>query len=196
MARGAASVRKLRHLAGELGVLEHQHDARRPTLRAAFELRSGGRGQLVTSKLGDLCQLRRLETQAVTSDSCELAGHPQPREAGQGSLRLVIMTQQFFGTWANAASSAVYNALSAGTACRLSSTSAIGPLARAKKLTEELAREQGDVGAVLRRELRQLRRALAYEFARRVTEIVEERGDVGIVGVDLVPEHPPLRAST
>ena len=49
---------------------------------AAFELRSGGRGQLVTSKLGDLRQLRRLETQAVTSDSCELAGHPQPREAG------------------------------------------------------------------------------------------------------------------
>ena len=76
-------VREFRQLAGELSVLEHQHDARCPALRAAFELRRRPRAARDLEVSATSCQLRRLETQAVTSDSGKLAGHPQPREAGR-----------------------------------------------------------------------------------------------------------------
>ena len=182
-------VGQLGHAPRELGVLEHQHDARGPALRALVQLRSRLGRERMPAHLGEFGKLAGVEVQAFGADADHLAGDAQPRKRGG---RLAAARYHHAAVLRDLAEGGLEHGMQRRIqrdAVQVVEHQRHGHLGARKKLAEELARERSDVGAKLRAERRQLARTAAFQLARRVAEVMEERGDVGIVGVDLVPEH-------
>ena len=68
---------------GELRVLEHEDDRRRPALRAGMQLAQRFARQRMAAHLRELCELARLEMKALGADADHVTGDAQPCERGR-----------------------------------------------------------------------------------------------------------------
>ena len=183
--RGIA--RKLGDAAGDFRVLEHEHQSRRPALRALLKCGHCLRRQRQAAQAGDLREFVRPDTQVVPADTCHFAAH---LHACQRRERLAAAGDDHAAVLGNLRQARPQHFLQRGICRRLvqivEHQHRVRPRAR-KQLAKKPAREGGYVLQVLRSKRGKIGRLSVAELARGVAKIMKEGGHVGIVGIELVP---------
>jgi len=185
---GRRVARHLRDPAREFGVLQHQHQARRPALRALGELRERLAFQLVPAQVRDLSELRRLQAQLGAAHAHHFPRHPKARER---SGRLVAAGDDDAAVLGHVRKAGLERGVQGtlgGYLVKVVEHQCEGRTRAREKLAEEAARERREVGVLQGSGPGQLQGRRAVELACGVAEVVEEGGDVRVVGVHLVPE--------
>ncbi len=180
--------RQLGDAPGDLCVLEHQHQAGSPALRALGDLRERLALQLVAALARDLGELRGLQAQLRPAHAHHLARDAQARERRR---RLVAAGDDDAAVLRHVREAGLERGVQRALGRHLVQVVEHQREGRARareQLAEEAARERREVGVLQRGGPGQLERRRAVELARGVAEVVEEGRDVGVVRVHLVPE--------
>ena len=174
--------------AGNLRMLEHQHQPCRPALRALVELRHLLRCKRVAAQTCDAGDLLRPDAQVLPADVYHPAAHAHARERRLGFGAAGDQDPAIFRNLRETCFKRRVQRARRRHLVQIVKYQRGGSLGAHEQLAEEAAGKRRNVAGVLRRKRRQFPRPALVKAASGVSQIMEESRNVGVVGIYLVPD--------